>query len=153
MRASELNCVGSAKIYAEKLEEEFPGSIKFTSGRRDIEDQARAMAQNVLKNRKWIVQTYVRTAESKQLQDWVDEHPDDDTQTELAASFLKIMKKWSDDQRHRISKHLSGRAWDVQPLPPGARANAVKDYIRKMSGVKFLEKEGGLIRWHAQWEH
>jgi hypothetical protein len=29
----------------------------FTSGRRDKDDQARAMASNVVKNRKWIGET------------------------------------------------------------------------------------------------
>ena len=49
-----------------------------------------------------------------------------------------------------MSKHFSGEAFDVQPVP-GSKGEAIKAAIRKLPGlVKFLEAEGGLVRWHAQ---
>jgi hypothetical protein len=48
-----------------------------------------------------------------------------------------------------LSKHLSGDAFDVQPVDTDAAA--IKKTIRGLKGLdRFLEKEGGLIRWHAQ---
>ena len=37
--------------------------VVFTSGRRGVTDQARAMASNVVRNRRWIDQTYADTAD------------------------------------------------------------------------------------------
>ena len=36
--------------------------VMFTSGRRTVDEQASAMAANVVKRRKWIEQTYVKSA-------------------------------------------------------------------------------------------
>jgi hypothetical protein len=37
----------------------------------------------------------------------------------------------------------------VQPVETDA--DAIKKSIRELEGIgKFLEKEGGLVRWHAQ---
>jgi hypothetical protein len=49
----------------------------------------------------------------------------------------------------QISKHLSGEAFDVQPVKKDA--SKIKKTIRGLKGLtKFLDKEGGLVRWHAQ---
>ena len=48
-----------------------------------------------------------------------------------------------------FSRHLSGLAFDVQPVTEDA--DAIKKSIRALAGLdKFLEMEGGLVRWHAQ---
>ena len=126
-------------------------SVKFTSGRRAVRDQARAMSQNVVKNRKWIGQTYTPTAESQRLQLWVSQNPQADTAAEIEAGLYAIMAKWTDDQLARLSSHLSGRAFDVQPVPGSVGAAIKADLYKLTAGVgKFLEKEGGLVRWHAQ---
>lgn len=149
MKASELRCAGAAQHAAELLEQRFPGVV-FTSGRRGVLDQARAMAQNVGANRKWIAQTYMGTAESRVLQAWVDAHPEAETAQEIAGGFAGVMVHWTDEQKARLSKHFSGEAWDVQPVG-GAQGVAIKATIRALPGLqKFLEKEGGLVRWHAQ---
>src|SRR5207245_10173113 len=46
--------------------------VVFTSGYRSWMDQARAMAQNVVKSRTWLGQVYKHEPE---LQAWVDAHP------------------------------------------------------------------------------
>lgn len=124
--------------------------VVFTSGRRDLAGQASAMASNVIRNPHWIFQTYKPTAERNALQAWVDAHFEAATQAGIAAGLLSVMSAWTDGQLARVSKHLSGLAFDVQPVV-GAAGEAIKATIRSLPGlVEFLEVEGGLIRWHAQ---
>ncbi len=126
--------------------------VKFTSGRRSKEDQARAMASNVVKNRKWIEQTYKDSPLRKKCQDWVDNNPDKDTEADIAAGLRSIFDAASDDELGKFSKHLSGMAFDVQPVEKDAEK--IKKTIRELPGLdKFLDKEGGLVRWHAQFSN
>ena|SRR5579862_2170426 len=123
--------------------------VVFTSGRRGTEDQARAMAGNVVKNRKWIEQTYHKSVVSQACQKWVDDNPDKKTQKEIAAGLKSVFDSLTDAQVSQISKHLSGEAFDVQPVKKDA--SKIKKTIRGLKGLtKFLDKEGGLVRWHAQ---
>ncbi|HEY3694191.1 hypothetical protein [Phenylobacterium sp.] len=150
MKAAELGLVGAAKAAAEALEGQFPG-IVFTSGRREVADQARAMSQNVVRNRRWIAQTYSATLESAALQHWIDANPQADTAPEIAMGLMTIMAHWDDNQKARLSKHFSGQAFDVQPMS-GDRGAQVIAAIRRTTGLrKFLDHEGGLVRWHAQY--
>ncbi len=126
--------------------------VIFTSGRRDVNQQASAMAGNVVKNRKWIEQTYVPSDERTQLQTWVDTHPAAVSAADIAAGLAGIMNAWTDAQRANISRHFSGQAFDVQPVAGEAGA-AIKATIQKLPKLrKFLDKEGGLIIWHADFE-
>lgn len=144
-----LNLAPVARAAAIALRGKHPG-VKFTSGRRGVSDQARAMSQNVAKNRQWIAQTYVSTAESRSLQAEVDKLGPRATADAIEHALVAVMSKWSDKQKGAVSKHFSGEAFDVQPVP-GKEGDAIKASIRKLPGlVKFLETEGGLIRWHAQ---
>lgn len=125
-------------------------SVIFTSGRRDAADQARAMAANVIQNRCWIAETYRPTAERDQLQAWIDTHPEVTTKDAVADGLRTIMETWSDARRARLSRHFAGLAFDVRPVG-GAAGAAIKASIRGLPGlVKFLEGEGGLVRWHAE---
>lgn len=145
-----LNLRGAAKLGAYALKKAHP-AVKFTSGRRDKVAQARAMASNVVHNRKWIEQTYIATKVSKACQKWVDANPATTSKDEIAEGLLGVLKAHSDDQLAMLSKHLSGDAFDVQPVE--ADAEAIKKSIRKLKGLeRFLEKEGGLVRWHAQFK-
>jgi len=143
-----LNLRGNAKEGAYALKKAHP-AVQFTSGRRGREDQARAMASNVVDNRKWIEQTYRVTTISQACQKWVDDNPNKKSQDEIAAGLLSVFNAHTDDEVGKISKHLSGDAFDVQPVDKDAEA--IKTTIRALKGLdKFLEKEGGLVRWHAQ---
>lgn len=143
-----LNLAPNAHAAALALLAAFPTAI-FTSGRRGVEDQARAMSQNVVKSRGWIAATYRASPQSRQMQAWVDANPAAG-QVQLAAAFRAIMNEWNDEERGVLSKHFSGQAFDVQPVP-GARGLAIKAAIRSLPHLqKFLEREGGLVRWHAQ---
>jgi hypothetical protein len=148
---AELNLLGFVKQAADLLLEKHPEVI-FTSGRRTVQQQASAMAGNVRKKRKWIEQTYSDTPQRRALQKWVDDHPEAKTASAIAAGLESVMKDWSDAQKARLSRHFSGQAFDVQPVG-GAAGTAIKKMIRNLPNLrKFLEKEGGLVIWHADFE-
>jgi len=144
---SSLNLSAAAKKAAETLLEKYPDT-EFTSGRRDLKDQARAMASNVVKKRDWIKNTYTCSAASKACQKWVDDHPEAKSQADIAAGLLDTLKGLG-GQAGAISKHLTGDAFDVQPVTKDA--DAIKKFIKSLPGnPKFLDHEGGLCRWHVQ---
>ena len=143
-----LKLRGAAREAAYALKRAHP-SVTFTSGRRSKDDQARAMASNVVKNRKWIEQTYKPGVVCKACQQWVNDHPEATTKELIAKGLASVMNAASDADVGKVSKHLSGDAFDVQPV--SVNAEAIKTTIRGLAGLdKFLDKEGGLVRWHAQ---
>jgi hypothetical protein len=107
------------------------------------------MAGNVVINRKWIGQTYLAGAK---LQQWVDNHPEAKTVDQITAGLEQTMKAMPEAELMKISRHLTGRAFDVRPVTTNAAA--IKADILKLPGLhKFLDKEGGLVRWHAQFNN
>lgn len=144
---SSLGLSATAKKAAEALLKQFP-DVEFTSGKRDLDKQAQAMAGNVTANRNWIKKTYASSAASKACQKWVDDNPDAKTTADIAAGLLKTLKSLG-KSAGQISKHLTGDAFDVQPVTKDAAS--IKKAIKALPGCKkFLEKEGGLVRWHAE---
>jgi len=142
-----LDLAPTTKAAAEALKEKWP-NIVFTSGRRSLADQASAMASNIVSsgNRKWIKQVYVA---ADALQQWVDDHPEATSKADIAAGLLATLNAISDDDRNKVSRHLTGQAFDVKPQD--ADADSIQADIRALPGLhKFLTKEGGLVRWHAQ---
>jgi len=145
----DLDLQPNAKAAAEQLAEAHP-SVVFTSGRRTVEEQADAMAGNVVSNRKYIEQTYAASSERDTLQKWVDDHPEATTQPDISAGLQGIMNGWSDAQKRKLSLHFSGEAFDVKPVG-GSGGDAIKKTIKNLPKLrKFLESEGGLIIWHAE---
>lgn len=143
-----LDLAPAARKAAYELKNQFP-SVRFTSGRRNKQEQAHAMASNVVLNRTWIKETYVPSDARDACQKWVDDNPGKKKISEVAAGLEKVLNGLSDAQLAHLSKHLSGDAFDVQPVEQNA--NEIKKAIRTLPGLdKFLEKEGGLVRWHAQ---
>lgn len=143
-----LDLAPTARAAAYALKAAHP-AVRFTSGRRNKSDQARAMASNVVKQRKWIEETYAASDLRNALQAWVDDHPKATQTPEVAAGLLGVLEAATGVEVGKFSKHLSGEAFDVQPVTPDA--NAIKKTIRSLPGLgKFLETEGGLVRWHAQ---
>ena len=148
IEALDLAPVAKAAAYALKR---LHPDVVFTSGRRDKVAQARAMAQNVVQNRKWIARTYVASEASAACQKWVEDHPEAKTARQIQTGLESVFAKLGARRLAKPSKHLSGQAFDVQPVTDAARARAIKSSIRTLEGLdKFLEKEGGLVRWHAQ---
>jgi hypothetical protein len=126
-----------------------PGLV-ITSGRRNTEQQAGAMAGNIVKNRNWITETYRASPERMSLQAWIDAHPTTVTKDAIAAGLVGVMSTWSDAQKGGFSRHFSGQAFDIRPVPDDGAITAT---IRALPNLrKFLEKEGGLTIWHADFE-
>lgn len=143
-----LDLSPAARHAAYLLKQAHPDVI-FTSGRRNRRDQARAMSENVILNRKWIEQTYAPNLASANCQRWVDENPDKTTQEEIEEGLANVIFSLPEGELAKLSKHLSGDAFDVQPVEEGAEQ--IKATIRRLPALKvFLDMEGGLIRWHAQ---
>ena len=143
-----LDLAATARTAAYGLKKAHP-AVEFTSGRRSKEDQARAMAGNVVKNRKWIEQTYASSTLRTRCQEWVDANADKTTQAQIAAGLVSVFNTVTDADLGKFSKHLSGEAFDVQPVDKDAEE--IKKTIRSLVGLsKFLDTEGGLVRWHAQ---
>jgi hypothetical protein len=155
-----LGLAGYADSGARSLREAFGAAVVFTSGRRNGTDAGRAMAQNVYGGGKpkWIQQTYRHRSNgslasplAQSLQDWVDAHPSAKT-ADAAAAFAAIINGASDDVKNTLSSHFSGRAFDVKPMT-GEKGDAVQAAINALPGLdRFLTKEGGLVRWHAQFK-
>jgi hypothetical protein len=143
-----LNLSPKAKKAAEQLQKEFPG-IVFTSGRRDLPGQARAMAGNVVKKRDWIANTYKANDASKACQAWVDNHPEATTQKAISAGLLETLNALG-PKAGQISRHLTGDAFDIQPIKESKKADEVKAAIKELPDMKqFLDHEGGLEIWHV----
>ena len=144
---SSLGLSATAKKAAEELLKAHP-AVVFTSGKRDLAEQADAMAGNVVKTRDYIKKTYASSDASKACQKWVDDHPEVKSQKDIAAGLLETLKGLG-SKAGQISKHLTGDAFDVQPVSKDA--DAIKKTIKGLAGLeKFLEKEAGLTIWHAQ---
>jgi len=143
-----LNLSAVARIAAYVLKKKHP-TVVFTSGRRDRAAQAHAMAANVAVNRNWIRETYLSCPACTQCQDWIDDHPEKIVQDEIAAGLHTVLELLTDPELARLSKHLSGDAFDVQPVVTNAAE--IKQTLNTLPGkTKFLEREGGLVRWHVQ---
>jgi len=146
----DLDLGASAKAAAQSLLNQFPDQVKFTSGRRTVASQASAMAPNVVKNRNWIQETYKDTPQRAGLQKWVDDHPAATTAAAIAAGLESVMNSWTLDQQRNFSRHISGDAFDVQPVA-GDTGQKIKEAIGKLPKLQWHTfEEGGLEIWHAQ---
>jgi hypothetical protein len=143
-----LDLSETARKGAYGLKKKHPAVI-FTSGRRNKDEQANAMASNVVQKRNWIKETYIQSAARDACQRWVDDNKDKKTKDEIGAGLKDVLNGLTDAQLALLSKHLSGDAFDVQPVDRDAAE--IKKTIRSLAGLsRFLDKEGGLLRWHVQ---
>jgi hypothetical protein len=138
----------TARAAAYELKRQRP-EVVFTAGRREKAAQARAMASLIASRRTWISETYSPNKMTQALQQWVDSNPQATTEQEIAAGLLSVLNSATDSDLGRMSRHLSGDAFDIQPVEPD-NAN-IKEAIKALPGLRlFLDREGGLVRWHAE---
>jgi hypothetical protein len=146
-----LDLKPKAKAAAYAIKKKFP-AVSFTSGKRDeVDEQASAMASNVVSNRNWITETYADKALSAKLQKWLDDNPKATTKAAITKGLADTMSTWTEEEKGRLSAHFTGEAFDIQPQAD--KAEEIKAEANNQAttrGGKFLEKEGGLIRWHVQ---
>lgn len=142
-----LNLAPSARKGAYALRQKHP-AVRFTSGRRTRQEQARAMAGAVIGHRKAIGESFGASEIRDACQQWVDANPDKTSGHEIQEGLAGILDRYTDEQLAGFSEHMAGLAFDVQPVPDG---HAIKKTMQGLEGLdRFLEKEGGVEVWHAQ---
>jgi N-acetylmuramidase/Subtilase family len=143
-----LDLADVARKAAYELKSQFP-TVRFLSGRRTRSQQARAMASHVVRDRKWIVKARYVFSRTKELQQWVDDHPEVTSTEEIARGLEDIMDTWTNEEMGLLSKHFLGKAFDVQPVTENA--TEIKAAMSSLPGAtRLLEKEGDDVVWHVQ---
>lgn len=134
---------------AVELTAQFSRKVTITSGRRTLAAQAAAMAENIVKDPKWW--PYKASKAARLLHAWLDSHPNA-SQVQMQVGLETVMRTLTDEDLAKLSKHLSGDAFDVAPIA-GEFGGAVAAFLRMLAAKyngRFLEREGDLIRWHWQ---
>lgn len=154
MGVTSMHLVGNAEAAALELVQRHPDMV-FTSGMRSVREQSCAMAQNVvLAGRGWIRKTYKYSTARVACQDWLDANPDKVTDMQIADGLEHVLEALPPSELLHISKHLVGLAFDVKPVSGmwgGSMLGTIRQVVGKHGGT-FLEKEGGLTRWHCQFD-
>jgi hypothetical protein len=71
------------------------------------------------------------------------------TVEQISTGLKGVLDAMTDTERSKISKHLSGDAFDVQPQTKDA-VKLKADMAVLPGATKLLSEEGGLERWHVQ---
>lgn len=130
--------------------------VVFTSGRRDVRDQARVMAKNVTKyGRGWLLATYKPTAILKTLNGWIEQHPAVAEAKVMADGFYECLLACHSGELSTLSRHLTGDAWDAQwPASDEEGERICTDIEMNMPSdfqmMKVIKREGALRVIHVQ---
>ena len=146
-----LGLVGDALAAATELREAFPGAV-LVSGKRTIEEQAEAMAENIVADRNYVKQTHLPSNASRVCQLWVDSHPSITDLEGVRKGMLLVLRLMNDADLSSLSRHLTGDAFDVRPVG-GIVGDRIKAFLVALAakyGGRFLDREGSLVRWHWQ---
>ncbi len=155
----------------------FPVRSSIVSGRRSIDEQARADAQCVVERRDFILTTYwPGGVDPRDKSGWAAEHPGDvaafgavkgamlavcdanpaaDEPT-LATLFAACLGRFTDGQLLHFSMHLSGNALDLAPVGDPEREDWCERYIQRWIDAggsarsRVLDREAGMPRLHCQ---
>lgn len=154
MTIAQLKLSPNARNGAEWALSRYPGLV-FTSGRRDVRDQARVMASNVAKyGRTWLTATYKPTAILTTLNEWLTQNEDATDSKLIADGFYECLLACHSGDLSTLSKHLTGDAWDAawpgndegERICADLRANMPVEY----GLTKVIDREGTLRVIHAQ---
>lgn len=127
--------------------------VVYTSGRRDVEQQARAMAQNHIADPQTYLMSTYRNGKVF-LASIVEMAPVDQRSVDKVAGAIRTV--FDEQPDALVWKHRDGTCVDIQPLEdafgePTEKGRAVVSYIQNCPDtVQFIRREGGLRRWH--WE-
>lgn len=127
--------------------------LTLTSGRRDIDEQAHAMAVNVNSNPQYL-QIYASQA-VRDCQSWVDQwladHPGESVDIDQCRAHLleALNGHWQD-----VSWHLTGDAFDCDPGGTSDQKSLLQSMVAEIESsggdAKFLDSEHGDPAWHTQ---
>lgn len=159
----QMQLAPNARRAAQMLRETHP-SIVFTSGRRDMRGQARAMAENTIRHGVgWLNSTYKNKEMVEQLEDWMEANLDKTaSKQQMTEGFYQTLVTL---QAGRLTQfpHCRGDAFDIQcPRFADGRidelsVSAIKRTIEALPvelGLQLiLTREGALRIIHAQFAH
>jgi hypothetical protein len=153
---------GAAFRAAVSLRDAFP-SVKFTSGRRTRHDQARAMAARIVVDFQHVGHTYKPNDVTRAVQSWVNAQRGIRTEAGFVAGLLRLFGRFDDGAMMQLSRHFSGRAFDIQPVP-GADGTRLVTFARRLPGLRSICGPVGDVllakpdaadrfnRWHLEFE-
>jgi hypothetical protein len=147
---SDLN--PTAKAAAERA---VAGGLVLTSGRRSVQQQAHAMATNVVLKHDWIGKTYAANAVSEACQKWVNDNRQAASKVDTCSQgLLSVLDSFDDKDLRHLSWHLSGDAFDCDPDGDDDHLKLLHHILAECvaAGAEgtLLTEEGGLVRWHVQ---
>ena len=159
----EMHLAPNAKRAAQMVWETHPG-IVFTSGRRDVRGQARAMAENTIRHGVvWLNSTYKNQEMVQQLEDWMESNLDKTASlNQMTEGFYQTLVSM---QAGRLAQfpHCRGDAFDMQcpRFADGRIDEASVSLIRRTIealpvelGLQLiLTREGEHRIIHAQFAH
>lgn len=163
MTIDEMQLSPNAKRAAQLVRTAHP-AVLFTSGRRDVRDQARAMAENTIRyGTDWLGQTYTNQAMVQALVHWTHQHLESAASVGLMTEgFYRTLVT---DHAGSLTQfpHVRGDAFDIQ-CPRFASGqideqtvNAIRRTIETLPnglGLQLiLTKEGAHRVIHAQFAH
>lgn len=131
-------------------------NLVFTSGRRDVRDQARVMANNVTKyGRGWLIATYKPTPILKTLNGWLDANPSVADSKTIADGFYDCLLACHSTDLSAVSRHLTGDAWDAQWPASNEEGERIAADIRQQMPAEYgldkvITREGALRVIHVQ---
>ncbi len=129
---------------ARELKSQCP-TVRFTSGRRSLEEDARAVAHNIVGNRNYM-DIFANSSSKTTIKTYVDAHKDAD-EDELTKGIAELMGKMTATQRSWIAPHQSGRAFDV-----GA-GSCSKETIQSALAVKPLDEGNHIhVQFTSTWK-
>jgi hypothetical protein len=110
----EMQLSQNAKRAAQLMLSHHP-TIVFTSGRRDVRDQARAMAQNTIRyGADWLGQTYKNQEMVRSLEDWIAQHMEQTASEKLMTEGFYTTLVVTQAGQFAQFPHCRGDAFDIQ---------------------------------------
>lgn len=146
--------------FVNRMRSVYPKTI-FTSGLRTRKDQARAMSQNLVTDRKYI-DVYMHSVAIDRIREWLQNNPHVVDQAGICQGLVGVLATLSDEQFEHLTSHGRGLAVDIAPgSAPRALVIAtacefgglvLSDLpdITVLERGKILWREGGLKRCHVQ---
>jgi hypothetical protein len=100
-----------------------------------------------------VSRTYLPSAVKTAICQWLDSNPSTDVDT-IAAGLTSVCGGFSNDDLSAFSKHLGGQAFDVQPgsVDVSVLQSLHDQHVANGGQCTFLTREGGLTRWHIQFD-
>lgn len=163
MTIADLHLSPNARKAAEIVQMKHP-LVHFTSGRRDVRDQARVMAENTIRyGVGWLGDTYKNRQMVEQLEQWMEENLEKTASLPLMTEGFYLTLTSAQAGQLMQFPHCRGDAFDIQ-CPRFAsgqvdekETSAIRHTIETLPnhlGLQLiLTKEGAHRVIHAQFNH